>query len=447
MATKTSEIVLELRPRRQFREFILSERRWDCLVVHRRGGKTFSALQKLLKRALSHKRPGPPKRYAYVAPTRDQAKDIVWGYLKRFTSGIPGVVKNEAELTVTLPDATTIRLYSGENYERMRGLYFDGVVIDEPEDIDPLAWPAVIRPTLTDYQGWAIWIGTIKGKKGQWKRLLDAQENPEWFSLLLRASESGIIPESELRDIEEDAKRRGVHDIYLQEYECDPNIGIPGALFAKHVTDAITSGRVIDFPWERSELVHTFWDLGSPENMRCTYVQFCGREIHVIDHDADLHDPDMTPARRVAHMLAKGYPLATHFFPHDAEAKEKSGKNFQQQMREAGLENIRIIPRCRTIWPGVNKLAEIFPRLVFHKSNTAYLIESLENYRRKIDKDGSVTDRIHEDWSCHSTDSMRMLAEAMLNGMLRGHSEVIRETRPEGQRQRFARTGRYGRRG
>jgi hypothetical protein len=142
-------------------------------------------------------------------------------------------------------------------------------------------------------------------------------------------------------------------------------------------------------------------------------------------------------------MMAKGYPYGYHFFPHDAAAREKSGLNFQQQMTKAGLENIRIIPQCRTIWPGVNKLAEIFPRLVFHKTTTPYLIESLENYRRKIDKDGNVTDTIHQDWSCHSTDSMRMLAEAMLNGLLKGHAEVIRDHRPANQRQRKATAGRY----
>ena len=439
----TKPVKIEFRPRKAFRPFLESTKRWLCLVLHRRAGKTFSALQVLLKRALTHQRKGPPKRYAYIAPTRDQAKDIAWGYLKRFTAGIPGVIKNEAELTITFADQTSIRLYSGDNYERMRGLYFDGVVLDEPEDIDPLAWPSVIRPTLSDYQGWAAWIGTVKGKKGQWKRLMDAMKSDDWFTLLLKASESGIIPPDELADIEADAKRLGLHDIYLQEYECDPNIGIPGTLFANFVTDALRTNRVLDYPWERSELVHTFWDLGSPENMRCTYIQFVGREILIIDHDADLRDPEMTPAKRIAHMMGKGYHYGFHFMPHDAAATEQSGLNFQQQMTRAGLENIKIIPRCRTIWPGVNKLAELFPRFVFHETNTDYLRESLENYRRKIDKDGSVTDSIHENWACHSTDTMRMLAEAMLNGLLKGHSEIIREHRPANQRQRKASAGKY----
>jgi hypothetical protein len=84
--------------------------------------------------------------------------------------------------------------------------------------------------------------------------------------------------------------------------------------------------------------------------------------------------------------------------------------------------------------------------MIFHKSRTAYLVKSLKRYRRKLDKDGNVTDTIHEDWSCHSTDSLRMLGEAMLNSLLKGHAEIIREFRPATQRQTRASAGRYSRR-
>lgn len=233
---------IEIRPRKQFRDFIETDKRWCCLVVHRRGGKTYSSLQKLLLRAVSHKRKGPPKRYAYIAPTQAQAKDIAWGYLKSFTSRLPGIEINETDLKITFPDGMTIRLYSGDHYERMRGLYFDGVVIDEPEDIAPVAWPSVIRPCLSDYKGWAIWIGTIKGKLGQWQRYLDACRDPDWFALLLRASDSGIIPADELEDL-----KKGMHpDIYAQEYECDSRVSrcaftSPSLNFQDEISKAITS--------------------------------------------------------------------------------------------------------------------------------------------------------------------------------------------------------------
>lgn len=249
---------LEIRPRRAFREFLETTKRWCCLVVHRRGGKTYASLQKLLVRALSHKRPGPPKRYAYIAPTQAQAKDIAWGYLKQFTHRIPGILTNETDLKITFPDGMTIRLYSGENYERMRGLYFDGVVIDEPEDIDPDAWPAVIRPCLSDYQGWAIWIGTIKGKLGQWQRYLDASRDADWFALLLRASESGIIPDDELADLQ-----KSIHpDIYAQEYECDSRVSrCAFTTDALNLQDTFAAVRPREFGYftYQEEMDRVFW--------------------------------------------------------------------------------------------------------------------------------------------------------------------------------------------
>ena len=433
-------VTLEILPRPQFKPYLERTQRWACLVVHRRGGKTFSCIQDLILRANTYQRQGPPLRYAYIAPTRDQAKDVAWAYLKDFCAQIPGVTINQSDLAIILPNKASIRLYSGDNYERMRGIYFDGVIIDESADIDPNAWPSVIRPCLSDYQGWATFIGTPKGRNAFYRTHQLACTSEDWFSLVLRASDSGIIPEAELDDIR---RNTASPDIFQQEYECDFSVGIPGAIYARHCEAALREGRILEFPWDRSSQVHTSWDLGSPKNTRCIYWQFVGREIHVIDHDANL---DYTPAERVAHMLAKGYPYGTHFFPHDAAAQEKSGLNFQQQMQQAGLEGIRIVPRCRDVWPGINKAVELMPRMVFRKGTTVALLEALESYHTRTTKHETYnsSDPVH-DWSSHDADAFRMLAEAMLNGLLKGHAEVIREYRPAHQRQTKARAGRYTR--
>lgn len=413
-----------IQPREPFRGYLARTQRWACLVVHRRGGKTYACVQDLIARALTYKRPGEPLRYAYVAPTRDQAKDIAWPYFKRFCAEIPQVRINEADLAVTLPNKAMIRLYSGENYERMRGLYFDGVVIDESGDIPPLAWEAVIRPCLADYAGWATFIGTPKGRNAFYRWHQEACTNPEWFSLVLKASESGLIPAEELADLQggmQEAMR-------LQEFECDFSIGRPGSIYARFVAEAFAQGRVIDLPYDRSEMVWTTWDLGSPKNTRVIYWQFVGYEIHVIDHDTGL---DLQPAERVAHMNAKGYAYGGHFFPHDAAAEEKSGLNFQQQMTRAGLQGIRIVPRCREVWTGINRAAELFSRMVFDKTRCAVLLEALEAYHTKeAKKDGHVTSEPVHDWASHDADAFRQLAEAMQAGMLKGNAEILREIRP-----------------
>lgn len=418
-------VTLEIRPRKAFRPFIESAKRWECLVVHRRGGKTFHSLAKLLKRALEHKRSGPPPRYAYIAPTQAQAKDIAWGYLKAFTWQIPGVIPNESELKLTFPNGMTIRLYSGENYERMRGLYFDGVVIDEPEDISPNAWSSVIRPCLSDYKGWAIWIGTIKGKKGQWQRCVDATNDPEWFAMILRASESGIIPAEELASL----RKTMTEDAYQQEYECNPNIGRPGAIYAKEVSEAESEGRVQEFAPDKSALVHTTWDLGSPENTSVVYFQRVGVRIHIVDHDKGLR---LTTAERVAHMHAKGYAYGNHCLPHDGGSKHAGGLSFVEELMTAGLQNVFVIPRTDDPERRINRMWGMFPNIWFRASKTKALLESLEAYHRKEDvKSATINSVIVKDWASHDADAFGYIAEAEMAGMIVDSARIGGGKRPK----------------
>jgi hypothetical protein len=419
----TQETLVEIRPRKQFRDFILSPKRWACLVVHRRGGKTYSSLQKLLVRAMdAPERPNAPPRYAYLAPTREQAKDIAWGYLKRFTHQIPGIETNESELKVTWPDGRSIRLYSGDNYERMRGLYFDGVVIDEPEDIDPRAWPEVIRPCLTDYLGWAIWIGTLKGKAGQWARYCKALQDPEWFAMCLKASESGIIPEQELEAIRRDPEM--TEDAYQQEYECNPNIGRPGAIYAKELAEAEAAGRVREFAPDKGALVHTCWDLGSPENTSVVYFQRVGPFVYIIDHDKGLR---LTTGERVAHMLAKGYPYGSHCLPHDGAARRPGGLSFAEELDAAGLQGVCVIPRTDDPERRINRMWELFPNIFFNEPKTEQLRASLEAYCRKVEKtSATIKSEIQHDWASHDADAFGYIAEAESAGMIRGNLPRIK---------------------
>lgn len=204
---------------------------------------------------------------------------------------------------------------------------------------------------------------------------------------------------------------------------------IKGAVYARLIDEARTSGRVLPLYHDPAHLTFTFWDLGSPANTRVIYLQFIGNAIHVIDHD-DGTIEFTTPAARVAHMRSKGYHYGAHFLPHDAEAKEKSGKNYREQLTAAGLANIRTIPRCRSEWPGINKAAELIPRCLFNEPTTKRLLESLSYYHTKKDnQDGFQTDILVDDWSAHDSDAFRMFAETILNGLLDIQTRLIPETR------------------
>lgn len=225
---------------------------------------------------------------------------------------------------------------------------------------------------------------------------------------------------------------------------------VPGAIYSKFVDAARATGRIVEkLGPHPQQLVFTFWDLGSPVNTRTIYVQFVGEEIWIIDHDWQL---DLTPTERWSHMLAKGYNFGSHFMPHDAETQGYGGKSFRQLMNDSGMTNIKVIPKCRTIWPGINHAATLWPQLIIHEERCEHFIASAEIYRtKKSNVDGFQTDIIVEDDSCHDMDTLRMLAEAQMNGMLKGYGGAIPVNTAKGAinraRQKIASSGRYKPRG
>ena len=123
------DVQLDYQCREAFKPLHTRKQRFGVAVAHRRAGKTVASIMDVIDAALRCKLPEP--RFAYVAPYYAQAKDVAWGYLKRFVAPIPGVTTNEAELRVDLPNGGRIRLYGADNYDRLRGIYLDGVVLDE----------------------------------------------------------------------------------------------------------------------------------------------------------------------------------------------------------------------------------------------------------------------------------------------------------------------------
>src|SRR5882724_9749640 len=172
-------VEIDYTPRPAFMPFHNRKERWACLVAHRRAGKTVAAVNDQIREAVRFADP-----YAYIAPYRAQAKSVAWEYLKRYAQPLTKAA-NEAELIVKLINGSSIQLFGADNADAMRGLGFRGVYCDEYGDFRPSVWGNVIRPTLSDRQGWAVFGGTPKGAnqfKDIWKL---AQSSPEWFSLML----------------------------------------------------------------------------------------------------------------------------------------------------------------------------------------------------------------------------------------------------------------------
>ena len=263
MATER-RIIIPYRPRPQFKAFHDRTQRWASLVVHRRGGKTVATINDLERAALTNQRQWPPPKYAYIAPYYNQAKRVGWAYAKYYSDVVPGRRFNESELKIDYPNGATLRLFGADNPDSLRGDYLDGVVCDEFADWAPSVFPMVIRPMLADFGGRATFIGTPKGHNEFYDQHVAAEADPDrWYTLTLRASQSGLIAPEELAD----AKAGMTPEQYEQEFECSFEAAILGAYFGRELAEADRDGRICDVPYDKELPAYTVWDLGKGANM------------------------------------------------------------------------------------------------------------------------------------------------------------------------------------
>jgi hypothetical protein len=403
-----AQIVIPYTPREQFIPYHERTERFAKIVAHRRFGKTVGCINELIRAALTNTRQFPAPRYSYIAPTYTQAKDVAWSYLKHFSAPIPGIETSESELRITYPNGASIRLYGADNYDRMRGLYNDGVTIDEPAQMDPRAWPEVIRPTLSDYAGWATFIGTPAGR--DWFYKVDRNEANEevegWFRATLKASETGIINAAELQSL-----RSGLtEEQYAQEFECSFEAAVIGAYYGRLMNAAENDkpSRITGVPYEPTAQVYTAWDLGIRDATAIWFAQVVGREIHLIDYyeasGADL-------GHYVRELQGRGYLYAGHIVPHDAQAKELgTGKSRLEVLESLGLKNLTIAPMHR-VEDGINAVRTIIPRCWFDAKKCARGVDALKLYRSEYDdKLQALKPRPVHDWTSHAADAFRYLA-------------------------------------
>lgn len=397
-------VVIPYSPRAQFLPLHETTKRFGAVVAHRRAGKTVACVNHLVRAALTCPLPDP--RYAYIAPYYSQAKDVAWTYLKKFSAPIPGISVNESELRVDYPNGARVRLYGAENYDRMRGLYFDGIVPDEYGDMDPRAWPEVFRPALSDRRGWTLFIGTPKGKNHFYDLWTAAGRDPAWFTLMLKASETGILPPEELAD----ARKSMSEEQYEQEYECSFEAAILGAYYASEFKRIDADNRIRSVLWEPNLPVHTAWDLGIDDATAIWFVQQAGREVRVIDY----YEASGAGLDHYAKVLKeKPYSYGSHFLPHDVEVTELgTGKSRYAMLQSLGVRPT--VVRRATVEDGINAARVLLARCWFDADKCERGLNALRQYRKEFDdKTKTWRARPLHDWTSHAADAFRYLAQGL----------------------------------
>jgi len=398
-----SRIILPYRPRKAFMPFHERTKRWACLVAHRRAGKTVAAVNDMIRAAAMYQ--GQYGLFGYVAPYRSQAKSVAWQYFKDGAQPLIQAV-NEQELTITLINGSQIRLFGADNADSLRGLGFSGIYLDEYGDFKPSVFGNVIRPALSDKQGWCVFGGTPKGKNQFWEIYDTAQRLPqEWFLLRLPASSSGLLPATELAA----AKAQLAEDQYLQEYECSFEAAILGAFYGKEMREAADQGRITNVPYDPNLPTYTAWDLGYRDDTAIWFYQVARGELRVIDFYAVSGENIHSIAEVVTN---KPYRYAKHYLPHDARAKSlQTGKSIIEQLAaQLDIAKLAVVPDIG-VQSGIQAVRMMLPRVWFDASKCSDGIEALRQYQREYDEDKKAYRQSpRHDWTSHPSDAFRMVA-------------------------------------
>lgn len=391
-------------------ELFTKLKRFNVLCLHRRFGKTVMCIMYIMHMCLSfatNKGKYKNPHYAYVAPTYGQAKRVAWEYFKDFFKVIPNAEFKEGELKVvfTLPIIGTVSIWliGAENPDSMRGMYLDGVILDEYADMNPIIWTQVIMPALADRDGWAVFIGTPKGQNHFYKLNETMQNMKGWYCRTIGVSESKVIDDETLAML----KASMSEDEYAQEMECDWNASLQGMYYSSYINDAIKEKRIMSVPYDPAVPVDTFWDLGISDTTAIWFVQRVGREIHLIDFEVHAGRGLEFYAKLLQN---KPYVYGRHTLPHDGAARELgTGKTRQETLLKFGLRT-DILPR-QAIADGIHACRSILPRCWFDLNKTEDGLNALKAYQRKWDpKNNMFLDKPLHNWASNGADAFRYLA-------------------------------------
>jgi phage terminase large subunit len=380
-------------------------------VWHRRAGKDKTFLNHCIKRMFE--RVGT---YYYYFPTATMGRKILWDGIdrdgNRFLDHFPADIRdkiNEQEMKIKLVNGSVFQVIGTDRLDVV-GTNPVGCTFSEFSLQNPKGWEYV-RPILAENDGWAVFNFTPRGYN-HGKMIYDIANNTEgWFSSLLTVDDTNAIS----REAIEEERRSGMsEELIMQEFYCSFDMGVEGSYYAKYIARARDENRIQPFNHDKSNRVHTAWDIGVGDSTAIWFYQLSGRQIQLVDY-FEAHGEGLPFYVSILEKKAKelGYIYGDHYAPHDIRNREfGTGDSRLEAAKRLGI-NFRIIPVI-SIESGIERVRAILDRCYFSGVKCKDGILCLENYRKDFDeKNRAYKDRPLHDWTSHGADAFRYLAQSI----------------------------------
>jgi phage terminase large subunit len=429
-------VVIPYAPRRWAKPLHATWLRFIALVIHRRAGKTTAVLNHHIRAAMSDSwerrrlltlRPdltepelkeliNPPggRHYGHIMPTRAQAKKVAWDKLKYYTKAIPGARPNESDLLIRFPTGHKVQLFGANDPDSIRGLMASGVSFDEYDQQPANIFGEIVSKALADHLGYAIFLGTIKGRNHLWRTHESARASRDWLAIWQDidrslATESGgtikMLQQAMADELKQVADGIITQDEYDQEWYLSADAAIKGAFYAKELAACKASGRIGRVPYDPMLPVETWWDLGMDDSMSVWFVQpERTGALRVIDYYE--HSGEGIP--HFAQVLRdRKYAYSKHLAPHDIAVRELgTGKSRKEVAKTHGI-NFEQGPNL-DLADGIHAVRLLLSRCYFDAEKCSVGLNALRNYRKKFNAamNEFTATPMHDQYS-HGADAFR----------------------------------------
>ena len=417
-----SQIELEFRVRWYQQEFhrALVERSHDRLMAiwHRRAGKdeiVLNAISELSEREIG--------TYWHCFPEFKQARKAIWnginprtGQRRIFDSFHPATIKRmqDDDMFLELTSGSTFQLIGSDRYDATVGSGPRGIAYSEWALSNPSAW-AYHSPMIRESGGWAAFITTPRGNNHAKTMFERATNNPNWFAQKLSIEETGALSDADLTEaLREYQDLHGIdlgRAFFEQEYLCSFSGAMVGAYFGAEVARAEREGRFMPVPIDRSQPVHTVWDLGKIINNPIICFQVIGDRPLIVD----FYVPDTDDLEDWCDWLDdKGYH-GVDYVPHDVTTGDWGSSKTRIERLIANKRNPERIVKV-SVADGLQAGRTAINEAIFHQADdergerVAHMVEGVKSYRREWDDERKTfRDNAYKDWAEHIGSAWRYL--------------------------------------
>lgn len=216
-------------------------------------------------------------------------------------------------------------------------------------------------------------------------------------------------------------KSEVLKDDMMREYPSTPReafeVSQEGFWYSNQIRELYKSNHVINLPHDKTQLVHTAWDLGQADATAIWFFQINPAGTPCI---IDFFKKSNMPLSQIKSMLdQKGYNYGTHIWPHDAKHRDKAGVTFEQQASDLGL--VGVVLEIHSILHGINLVRDKIPSFYFDRDNCKEGLLDLENYKKRWNNilGGYESKEVHDEAS-HAAAAMRYLCAGI--GKISTHS-------------------------